>query len=474
MEPYFNNGNNSNGADNNMNGAGRPDEGRSWQDAGYTPSVDSTEPPRYYVPPEKITKDNKESGGKKPGGFTFAKVACLCLACALIVGVAGGTVLGKILDGKDEGSIPAPMLTPQSTPRNPPASGVSSGKLSANDIYKLGCQQVVGIQTDIETTNFFGMISSVPVSGSGFILTEDGYIMTNCHVIKDAHDGGFDVKVILHDGTEYPSEIVGFDEDNDIAVLKIDAENLKPVSIGNSDAIQVGDAVFAIGNPLGELAYSMSDGMISATDRVVSTRESTNINMFQLTAAINEGNSGGPVYNGNGEVVGVVTAKYSRAGVEGLGFAIPINDAVSIASDLITNGYVTGKAYMGIVPMDISPSAVRYYNMVAGTYVYSVIKDSAAEKAGIKQGDIITKMDGADITSSGELHAALKSYRAGDTVDVVVWRSGEYKTLSITFDEEQPKESDAQDKKENTPEQNIPFFPGEDIHEFFPGFGYMG
>lgn len=464
------------GADSGEYSFVRPDAGKSWQDAGYTPQTESTEPPRYYVPADKPRKEKKE---KKSGGTSFARVACLCLACALVVGLAGGAMIGgAIKSGSTAAAADAetttPVLTTSDATTSPKVSTVSSGTMTAGDIYELGCQQVVGIQTTV-TANIFGMISSGSVSGSGFILTEDGYIMTNYHVVEDAYQGGFDVTVMLYDGTEYTAEIVGFDDDNDIAVLKIDATGLSAVTLGNSDSLSVGDAVYAIGNPLGELAYSMSDGIVSATDRVISTDESTNINMFQLTAAINSGNSGGPVYDASGEVVGVVTAKYSDTGVEGLGFAIPINDAVDIANDIITNGYVTGKAYMGIVPMDVSASAVQYYNMVAGAYVYSVEEGTAAETAGLKQGDIITEMDGVTISDSSELRAAVKTHGAGDTVDMTVWRSGEYMTVTITFDEEQPETvtENGDGTETASPYSNGTYGDGQ-IQQYIPGYGYAG
>lgn len=189
------------------------------------------------------------------------------------------------------------------------------------------------------------MTSSAAVSGSGFIASSDGYIITNYHVIQNAYEGNFDINVMTHDGTKYIATVVGTEQDNDIAVLKIDAEGLNPVTFGDSDELAVGDTVYAVGNPLGELEFSMSTGHVSAKDRAITTEESaTPINVFQIDAAVNSGNSGGPVYNDQGQVVGVVNAKYSATGVEGIGFAIPANDAVSIANDLITKGYVTGKA----------------------------------------------------------------------------------------------------------------------------------
>ncbi|NCB50378.1 MAG: trypsin-like serine protease [Clostridia bacterium] len=421
----------------------RPDQHRSYSDAGYTPQSEVTAPPRYHLPEDKPPKEKKQ---KSNGQITFGKVVALCLVCALIGGLGGGALTGYYLNSSSEEAVveTVPVLSTAASPTpTVSASTILSGGISGSDIYSLGCDQAVGITTDISTTNYFGMPVSGSVSGSGFIITEDGYIMTNYHVIEDAYEGGYEIKVMLYDGTEYTAEITGFDSDNDIAVLKIDAEGLSAVTFGNSGTLGVGDTVYAIGNPLGELSYTMTSGIVSATDRVITTDESTSINMFQFDAAVNSGNSGGPLYNSLGQVVGVVTAKYSETGVEGLGFAIPINDAVDIANELITNGYVTGKPSMGIEVQTVSASVAQYYNLVLGAFVYSINSGSCADIAGLKAGDIITAMDGVEITTTEDLKAALKQHSAADTVDMTVYRSGEYLTLSITFDEQQPESTTA-------------------------------
>ena len=312
-----------------------------------------------------------------------------------------------------------------------------SAALTASAIYAQACSQVVGVTTEVTYTNFFGMNSSSAVSGTGFIVSEDGYILTNYHVIELAAQNDKDVNVILYDGTRYTASIVGYEKYNDVAVLKIDATGLKPVSFGNSDSLSVGDLVYAVGNPLGELDFSMSTGHVSALDRAITSDESgVAINMFQIDAAVNSGNSGGPVYNAAGEVVGIVTAKYASTGVEGLGFAIPINDAVKIASDLITKGYVTGKAYMGVqIDQRYNSLYSQYYNMPLGAYVYSVEDGSCAEKAGLLAKDIITRLGDQDITGYTDLTSALHGFSAGDTTSMTVYRGGEEVTLTITFDE---------------------------------------
>lgn len=406
----------------------------AWRDASYTTQTDGgSVPPRYYVP-EEPKKEKKPKGSR-----LFLKVAALCLVCALIGGLGGGALAARFLkgDATEATTTSVPVLTAAPTATTTSSSS-SSAALSGNDIYTLGCEQAVGITSEVTTTNYFGMPTSASVSGSGFIISEDGYIMTNYHVVEDAYEGGYTVSVMLHDGTSYTAKIVGFDSDNDIAVLKIDATGLSAVTLGNSDSIAVGETVYAIGNPLGELDYTMTSGIVSATDRVITTDESTSINMFQIDAAVNSGNSGGPLYNSAGQVIGVVTAKYSSTGVEGLGFAIPINDAVSVANDIITNGYVTGKPYMGVEIQTVSASAAQYYNMAQGAYVYSITSGSPAETSGLKIGDIITDLDGTTITSADDLSTAVKTHKAGDTVSMTVWRSGETLYLTITFGEETP------------------------------------
>ena len=260
-------------------------------------------------------------------------------------------------------------------------------------------------------------------------------------MIEYAHKGGNTVTVMLHDGTRYEAAIVGTEESNDIAVLKIDATGLSPAQMGDSDAIAVGDGVHAVGNPLGELEFSMTNGNVSALDRVITTDAGSDpINMFQIDAAVNSGNSGGPVYNDRGEVIGIVTAKYSSTGVEGIGFAIPINDALRIANDLITKGYVTGKAYMGIV-LETSEQYqwyAQYVGLPAGAPVKEVEKGSCAEKAGMQSGDIITRVGDETVESISDLRQALKKYSAGDTAEIELYRSDSSVTLSITFDEAKP------------------------------------
>lgn len=406
-------------------------ESRLYEDAEFVPQSESTEIPKYYVPNEKKPREKKPKKSR-----LWPKVVALCLICALLGGMAGAGVGMYLLgDGDDKAAQTDNTPIVHST-----GTAVSTGKSTANDVYTLACTQTVGITTEVTYTNMFGQTSSSAVSGTGFVVTDDGYIMTNYHVIEYAYEYGYTISVMFKDGTSYEATIVGVESDNDVAVLKIDATGLNPVAIADSDNILVGDTVYAVGNPLGELDFTMTTGSVSALDRSISTDEDQPaINMFQFDAAVNSGNSGGPVYNTSGEVIGIVTAKASESNVEGIGFAIPINDAVDIANDLITKGYVTGKAYLGVT-VDTRYTSVYadYYDMPEGAYVFYVESGSCAEKAGISSGDIITKVGDYDIKSYSDLASAIRQYKAGDSVKITVYRANDYVKLSLTFDESKP------------------------------------
>ena len=413
----------------------RPEQ-RLYEDAEFVPQDEATEVPNYYAPEEK--KPREKSGSAHRSGTL--KTACLCLVCALVGGLAGGFISWNAVKGSIAADAPAGDTTkPIVSTTN--IKKVSTETASANEIYELGCQQTVGVSLESTYANIFGQQSASAVAGTGFVITADGYILTNYHVIESAQKSGYKVSVLFKDKSSYEAKIVGFDEDNDVAVLKIDASDLTPATIGNSDDIAVGDSVFAIGNPLGELDFSMTSGRVSALDRSITTeRNSAPINMFQFDAAINSGNSGGPVYNESGEVIGIATAKVGSSGVEGLGFAIPINDAADIANELITKGYVSGKAHMGVrIDQRYTSAYSQYYNMPEGAYVYSVESGSCAETAGLRAGDIITKLGESEVKSHTDLTHAVKQYSAGDTAELVIYRAGETLTLSITFDEEVPE-----------------------------------
>ena len=413
-----------------------------YRDANYTSEGEGASTPNFYSPSAR-RKEPKQK--KQRRGMPAAAIVALCLVCALVGGGFGGVIAGS-LNGDD--AQPQTTLNQENTPTTTGSSvsNNSSGEMSARDIYyNLALKQVVGINSDI-TTNVWGMQVQGSVSGTGFVISEDGYILTNYHVIEDAYNTNSPITVMFssesgYDTTEYTAEVIGFERNNDVAVIKIDATGLSAATLGSSSDLLVGDTVYAVGNPLGELTYSMTPGIVSATDRVITTEEGR-MNMFQISAAVNEGNSGGPVYNAYGQVVGIVTAKPNSASsggsTEGIGFAIPIDDAVRIANDVIDGGHQVGSndnpAYLGITAQDVDTMAQQYYNMPMGAYVLSVTDGSAADNAGILVGDIITQVDGYDVQSRDDLAQELTFYSAGETCEVVVYRSGEYQTLSVTFD----------------------------------------
>lgn len=422
---------------------------------------------------QKTKKAKKERRGMSAGA-----VIALCLVCAILGGAVSsgatylatrsgnGSALGEALDS----IVPTPV---------PVISTVSYDAAAVNDtaaaIYELAKQQVVGVQTDI-TYNVFGQTTVASVSGSGVILTEDGYILTNHHVVEDAIRGGYDVTVILYDETSYTAEIVGYDEDNDLALLKIDATGLNAAQLGDSDDLTVGQIIYAVGNPLGELSYSMTSGIVSATDRTITTENDVAMTVFQIDAAVNEGNSGGPVYNSLGQVIGIVSAKYADTGVEGLGFAIPINDAAHIANQLLEYGYVTDRAYLGITCATVTSAIAETYNMVEGAYVNDVAEDSAAEKAGLQTGDTITALNGEAVAGSSELTSMLRQYHAGDTATLTVSRDGQEEDLVVVFDakpQETESETDASDSASGEPGQfgqDGQTFSYGDMEDFFRQF----
>ncbi len=305
--------------------------------------------------------------------------------------------------------------------------------LTPGQVYADNVQSVVAISTQITTTNIFGQVSETASSGTGFILSEDGYIVTNHHVIENASK----LKVILSDGTEHFARVIGSDSANDLAVLKVEAEGLQAVKLGSSDDLIVGDQVVAIGNPLGELTSTLTVGYVSAKDRDVAT-DGTIINMLQTDAAINPGNSGGPLFNMKGEVVGITTAKYSGttssgASIEGIGFAIPLDDVRKKIMDLYEYGYFTG-AVLGVNVRDVDREAAEYYNLPMGAYVVSVVEGSCAQAAGVKDKDIIVALGDHSITSINDLSRALEQFQGGDETTITVWRYSGEVVLDIRLD----------------------------------------
>ena len=370
----------------------------------------------------------------KKGGMGL-KIAALALSCAILGGAAGAGVTAAV---KSHGSGTATVNVSDRTASQVVLKSVD-GKTELTDAenYAANVNSVVSINCSA-TTNYFGQTVESASSGSGFVLTQDGFIVTNHHVI----DGATSVKVTLYDGESYDATVIGSDSDYDIAVLKIDATGLTPVTLGDSSLLNVGDHVLALGNPLGELTFSASEGIASSVNRTINV-SGIPFHMIQVTCAVNPGNSGGPLFNAYGEVVGIVSAKYSSTAsasssgesVEGLGFAIPINDVLAMIEDIMTNGYVTDKAYMGIVPNTLTAQmAMQYrYDISEGVFISYVEENSPASEAGLQMGDVITAIDGKSIASYEELVAAKKGYTAGDTSTLTVYRSGKTMEVQLTW-----------------------------------------
>lgn len=395
---------------------------------------------------EPVVTDTPVQPKKHHGGV--GRVVALILSCAVISAACGfgGAILAQ------NGSSTGKTTVQQS---NRTAATVSVKKvdgqtlMTPSEVYASTVNSVVSINCSAVSTNIFGQQTESASSGSGFIYTADGYIVTNQHVVANASS----INVTLYNGDTYPATLVGSDSDYDVAVLKIDAKDLPAVTLGSSTDVNVGDTVMAIGNPLGELTFSMSQGIVSCVNRAINV-EGTPFNMIQVDASINPGNSGGPLMNLYGEVVGIVSAKYSsyaNTTVEGLGFAIPINDVQSIIKDIIENGSVGNKAYMAITAGTMTQQMAAQYkiNATEGVFVYSVEDGGAGDKAGLKLGDVITKLNDTQITSMEDLSAAKKGFKAGDTVTLTVLRDGKEITTQLTFDAQPQTTDDTADSSQS-------------------------
>lgn len=327
---------------------------------------------------------------------------------------------------------------------------------------------VVGMtpaQVYSQNVNAVVSVSTQNSVGSGFFVSKDGYVVTNHHVIS----GATQVSVTTAAGKAYSAKIVGSESSNDVALLKVDGEEFPCVKVGSSTTLAVGDQVVAIGNPLGTLTATLTSGYISAKDRTVTT-DGTAMNMLQTDAAINSGNSGGPLFNMKGEVVGITTAKYSGssnsgASIEGIGFAIPFDDVAGILTDLGKFGHVTG-AYMGVTVRDVE-QVVQDYGFPAGAYIESIESGSAAQKAGLQMKDIVVNVGGYEVNSVSQLTIVLRKFKAGDTTTMTVFRAGKNLNMEITFGEKPAQnQSQQSNTQQQTPESEDSF------GEQYPGYNF--
>lgn len=346
-------------------------------------------------------------------------------------------------------------------------------ELSAADIYEQNVGSTVGITTTV-TTNIWGYETRGAASGSGFIVSDDGYILTNYHVVQDAES----ITVTTYSDDSYDAELIGYDESSDIAVLKIDAQDLDPVTIGDSGALRVGDEVLAIGNPLGELTFSLTGGMISALDREVTVSNGVTMDLIQTDCAINAGNSGGALFNMYGEVIGITNAKYSGSGsgsqasIDNIGFAIPISRVFYIVESIMTDGVIS-KPYIGVTVKNMSTDALDY-GLPKGVSVESVAEDSPAEKAGLQNKDIITAMDDTATDSVQTLKNAIAACAVGSEHTLTVYRQGETLELTIEIGEDVqpalPSPAPEQTQTQTAP-QDWENFPFDSFEDFIEGFG---
>ena len=310
--------------------------------------------------------------------------------------------------------------------------------------------------------SWYGQSQVESGAGSGVIISSDGYILTCDHVVS----GASNITVTIGD-KDYTATVVGEDSTSDIAVIKIDADGLTPAIVGDSDKLAVGDNVLAVGNPLGELGGTVTSGIVSALNRSVSIQSSSSVNtmsLIQMDASVSPGNSGGGLFNMNGELIGIVNAKSSSSDAEGLGFAIPINDAIKVAQDLLENGYVTGRPYMGITYLAVTDAqtAAQLGVNAYGIYVVDVVSGGPADKAGLKAGDRIVSIDNTEVAQKTDLGTLMQEHSAGDTLSITVARDGQMQTVSLTLGEKNAANSgngtngaSRQEKSaESAPQQN--------------------
>ena len=406
------------------------------------PASDAQEPefhreaiPEYHCAALSATQQ-KNTKKRETGGIRFV-AAALCFS--ILGGILGaGSALYFSKAAQKEEPVEETQLTVlmEGLRENTKLETVQvdTGKeLTAAEVYAANVNSTVGITTSV-TTNVWGFQTTSAAAGSGFIISADGYILTNYHVIDDADS----ITVALYDGTTYDAALIGYDESNDIAVVKVEAENLSPVILGDSDNLNVGDPVVAIGNPLGELTFSLTSGLISAKDREVTLSSSVTMDLLQTDCAINAGNSGGALFNLYGEVIGVTNAKYSsssssEASIDNIGFAIPINSVRSIVESIIEKGYIS-TPYIGVSVMDVSEET-QMYGVPAGIAVQAVTENSPAAAAGLQTGDVITMVNG-EAMDRDALAYLIGDSAIGDSLTLEIYRQGQTITVTVEIGEQ--------------------------------------
>ena len=412
-------------------------------------------------------------------GNTGVRITALVLSCALVGGAMGfgGSALQNHLAAKDkdmdEESTQASVVYEGSRESSiiNIAQIDTSKQMTPAEVYAQNVNSTVGIRTSI-TTNYWGYQTQSAAAGSGFILSADGYVLTNYHVVENSDS----ITVSLYNGEEYDATLVGCDQSNDIAVLKIDAEGLTPAVLGDSDNLNVGDQVVAIGNPLGELTFSLTTGAVSALNREVTLSSNVTMDLIQTDCAINSGNSGGALFNLYGEVIGITNAKYSssssgsEASIDNIGFAIPMNHVKNIVKSIIETGSIT-KPYIGVTVTAVSSEA-QAYGLPTGAAVRSVEEDSPAAKGGLEANDIITEVNGTAITSSSDLVSYVGEQAPGDELKLKVYRQGETLDITVTIGEKTQSAMPAtQDDAQQSQQSQGPSQQGGSMFPWNFGFG---
>ena len=426
-----------------MNTANQYNDPQPEPETAYTaPQTDNgaggATPPVHPVQPQDAQPPKKK---KKFNGKRVARSA-VALVLAAAMGFAGGFVGAKF---GGSGKVVIQQVAPSSTADSASgsdssitAASSSGSSLTTEQVADLVSPSVVVITTEqvvYSQWSWYGQNQVESGAGSGVIISSDGYILTCAHVV----DGASTITVTIGD-KDYTATLVGEDTTSDIAVIKIDADGLTPATVGNSDSLKVGQSVMAVGNPLGELGGTVTGGMISALNRSVTIQGSSSVNtmsLIQMDASVSPGNSGGGLFNMNGELVGIVNAKSSSSDAEGLGFAIPINDAIKVAQELLENGYVTGRPYLGITYLAVTDAqtASQLGVNAYGVYVVEVVKGGPAEKAGLQAGDRIVSVDGTEIASKDDLGTLMQKHAVGDTLSITIAREGQMQTVNVTLGE---------------------------------------
>ena len=408
---------------------------------------DGTTPPPAGPEPQAAASKPPKKRRKHSGGRIVRSAVALVLAAAM--GFAGGFVGARVGNAGNKVVIQQVERTDSSA-----ASGtaVSSSGMTTSQVSEMVSPSVVVITTEqvvYSQWSWYGQNQVESGAGSGVIISSDGYILTCAHVVS----GASQITVTIGD-TDYTATVVGEDDTSDVAVLKIDATGLTPATVGDSDSLSVGDSVLAVGNPLGELGGTVTSGIVSALNRSVTiqgTSSTNTMSLIQMDASVSPGNSGGGLFNMNGELIGLVNAKSSSSDAEGLGFAIPINDAIQVAQDLLENGYVSGRPYMGITYIAVTDAqtAAQFNVNAYGVYVVDVVQGGPADKAGLKVGDRIVSIDGTEIAQKDDLGTLMQQHTAGDTLSITVARDGQMQTVSLTLGEKNASNTAAQRSANN-------------------------